>query len=89
MRGGSIPTTPTLPLEDVKRQAWSALLPELETYRGKLLQERERQAEIKEKYGVQSLEYLILKLDGDLIGLYDRQQHGEYTGPRNLDTGRG
>jgi len=75
--GGSMPTTPTSPLEDVKRQAWSALLPELETYRGKLLQERERQAEIKEKYGVQSLEYLILKLDGDLIGLYDRQHRKE------------
>ena len=75
--GGNVPTTPTHPLEDVKRQAWSTLLPELETYREKLLQERERQAEIKEKYGVQSLEYLILKLDGDLIRLYDRQQHGE------------
>lgn len=75
--GGTIPPTPTLPLEDIKRQAWSILLPELETYRRRSLQERERQAAIKEKYGVQSLEYLILKLDGDLIRLFDRQQHGE------------
>lgn len=64
-------------LESLKRQAWSFLLPGLEGYRQTLLKERERQANIKEKYGVQSLERLVLKLDGDLIGLYDRRERGD------------
>ncbi len=49
----------------------------MEGYKQELLQERQRQAEIKEKYGLQSLEYLIWKLDGDLIALLGRQEQGE------------
>lgn len=64
-------------VEALKRKAFTILLPELEKYKETLLTERERQAAIKEKYGVRSLEYLILKLDGDLIGLYDRRYRGE------------
>jgi hypothetical protein len=64
-------------IESLKRQAWGFLLPGLEAYRQSLLKERERQANIKEKYGVQSLERLVLKLDGDLIVLYDRRERGE------------
>ncbi len=61
----------------IKRTAFGILLPELEKYKETLLAERERQAAIKEKYGVRSLEHLILKLDGDLIGLYSRRDMGE------------
>jgi SNF2 family DNA or RNA helicase len=64
-------------VEALKRQTFSMLLPELEKYKETLLAERERQAAIKEKYGVRSLEHLILKLDGDLIGLYSRRDMGE------------
>src|SRR3989304_3645330 len=42
-----------------------------------LLKEHQRQAAIKEKYGLKSLEGLVLKLDGDLIRLYDRRERGE------------
>ncbi|GAK55080.1 helicase domain protein [Candidatus Vecturithrix granuli] len=49
----------------------------LENYKQELLQERQRQAAIKEKYGVQSLEYLDWKLDGELIALLGRQEQGE------------
>ena len=63
--------------EAFKRTAFGILLPELEKYKETLLAERERQAAIKEKYGVRSLEHLILKLDGDLIGLYSRRDMGE------------
>jgi len=49
----------------------------LEAYKRELLQERQRQAEIKEKYGVKSLEYLDWKLDGELIALLGRQEQGE------------
>ena len=64
-------------LEALKQQALSALLPALADYREQLQAERDRQAEIKEKYGVKSLEHLILRLDGDLIGLYDRRERGD------------
>jgi hypothetical protein len=64
-------------VEALKRKTFGVLLPELEKYKATLLTERERQAAIKEKYGVRSLEHLILKLDGDLIGLYSRRDMGE------------
>jgi len=67
----------SIDFEALKRKAFTILLPELEKYKETLLVERERQAAIKEKYGVRSLEYLILKLDGDLIGLYNRREGGE------------
>lgn len=67
----------TPPIETLQRRAVGALLPELEAYRRSLLAERERQAKIKEKYGLKSLETLIVRLDGDLIALYDRRDHGE------------
>lgn len=65
------------PLETLQSRTLDALLREVETYRQNLLQERHRQAAIKEKYGLKSLETLILKLDGDLITLYDRRERGE------------
>jgi len=65
-------------VEALKKTTFTVLLPELEKYKETLLIERERQAAIKEKYGVRSLEYLILKLDGDLIGLYTRRDNGEF-----------
>jgi SNF2 family DNA or RNA helicase len=64
-------------IENLKHQTWNILLPGLEKYRQDLLEERIRQAAIKEKYGVKSLEGLVLKLDGDLIRLYDRRERGE------------
>ncbi|PLV56042.1 helicase-related protein [Thermotoga sp. SG1] len=49
----------------------------VESYREELLQERKKQADIKKKYGLRSLEYLIRKLDEELSELYDRQARGE------------
>lgn len=75
--GGEVPA-PGLPsdLDSQKGRALEILLPHLERYRHELLVERERQASIKQKYGIQSLERLIVKLDGDLIDLYDRRERG-------------
>lgn len=64
-------------LDGLKIAAMSRLIPMLEEYRTELSKERERQASIKEKYGVKSLEYLIVKLDGELIRLYERREKGE------------
>ncbi|MCS7056144.1 MAG: helicase-related protein [Thermoflexales bacterium] len=71
------PTDAAQAPDALRRKAIEALLPALEAYRAALLDERRRQADIKAKYGLKSLEHLILKLDGDLIGLYDRHNHGE------------
>ncbi len=49
----------------------------VEKYKDSLIRERERQAEIKTKYGLKSLEYLIGELDAQLTELYERQARGE------------
>jgi len=75
--GGEPPDGPPPDMETLKRQAMGVLVPALERYRDELQAERERRARIKERYGVQSLEHLILRLDGDLIRLYARREQGE------------
>lgn len=49
----------------------------VEKYKQEIVKERKRQAEIKKKYGIKSLEYLIGELDADLAELYERQAEGE------------
>jgi superfamily II DNA or RNA helicase len=46
-------------------------------YKKEIEEERTRQAEIKEKYGIKSLEYLIDKLDEELVVLYEREDKGK------------
>jgi superfamily II DNA or RNA helicase len=75
--GGEPSDGPSPDLEAIKERCLSALLPVLAEYREKLQAERDHQAGIKEKYGVKSLDHLILRLDGDLIGLYDRRERGD------------
>ena len=50
---------------------------DVERYKEKITKERRRQAEIKRKYGLKSLDYLIRKLDAELTELYERQARGE------------
>ncbi len=64
-------------IEKLKNKTSVKAIEDLEEYKSELLTERERQAEIKQKYGFKSLEYLIVNLDGDLIELYDRKECGE------------
>lgn len=49
----------------------------LERYKEIIFEERNRQARIKRKYGIQSLNYLISRLDAELVELYERQGRGE------------
>lgn len=63
-------------LEDRDRLVFRAV--ELvERYKGEILEERLREAEVKRKYGLKSLEYLIGRLDEELMDLYERQEGGE------------
>jgi superfamily II DNA or RNA helicase len=64
-------------LETLKGHAMTTLMPVLEDYKVELAVERKRQTEIKEKYGLTSLEHLRLQLDGDLIQLYARRDAGD------------
>lgn len=64
-------------IEEYKKAITNLVIISLEGYKNYLIEERERQTEIKEKYGYKSLEYLILKLDGELIELYTRKDKGE------------
>jgi len=49
----------------------------LNRYKEEILTSRKKQAEIKHKYGVRSLEYLINKTDTELVELYIRRDRGE------------
>lgn len=63
--------------EKIKSKTVTYAIKTLEQYKSELLTERERQTEIKQKYGVKSLEHLIVKLDGELIDLEARKARGE------------
>jgi superfamily II DNA or RNA helicase len=64
-------------VDGLKNSVFQASVVELEKYLSQLQEERERQAQIKIKYGVKSLDKLVVKLDGDLIALIDRKARGE------------
>ncbi len=64
-------------LEGFKKQTTNHVISKLEEYKKEILNERIRQTEIKQKYGIKSLNHLIVKLDGELISLYSRKESGE------------
>ena len=64
-------------IKSIKEKTTNLVIKSLETYKEELLKERRHQSVIKQKYGLKSLEYFILKLDGDLIVLQQRKEKGE------------
>jgi len=64
-------------IENEKELAEKECIYALSNYLEDLSKERKRQADIKEKYGIKSLDHLIVKLDGELIQLYERKEKGE------------
>jgi superfamily II DNA or RNA helicase len=60
-----------------KERAQEYVMDAVEKYKQEIAEERERQAKIKRKYGIKSLEYLIGELDADLAKLYEKQAEGE------------
>lgn len=60
-----------------QKGALSIAIELVERYKNEILEERKRQAEIKKKYGLKSLDYLIGKLDEELTELHERQGMGE------------
>lgn len=60
-----------------KDELLSSVIKIIEKYKEEIAMERNREAEIKRKYGLKSLDDLIIMLDKDLIDLYERQKKGE------------
>lgn len=67
----------TVDLESIKSLVVKTSISELKRYKEYLFGERSRQADIKGKYGIKSLEYLVVKLDQELISLYSRKDAGD------------
>lgn len=64
-------------LESLKKNILDKIVTTLKSYVEKIKVERNRQAAIKEKYGIHSLDKLIVDIDGDLIKLNARKEGGE------------
>lgn len=64
-------------IENIKNQTEDLVFDALENYKKEILNDRKHKAEIKIKYGVSSLNYLIVKLDQELVELQFRQEKGE------------
>ncbi|MGC8744983.1 MAG: helicase-related protein [Verrucomicrobiia bacterium] len=65
------------PTQNAKEKAKEFSINAIEAYEKEILEERKRQAEIKKKYGIKSLEYLRDELDADIVKLYEREINGE------------
>jgi len=72
------PYNGTIESEEIEERK---LLPEaikaIERFKNEISTERQRQAEIKRKYGLKSLDYLIGELDTELVSLQERLYRGE------------
>jgi hypothetical protein len=64
-------------VDSLKKRALPQVISGLNDYTKKIQTDRNRQAEIKQKYGIASLDKLIVDLDGDLIELYARRDKGQ------------
>jgi superfamily II DNA or RNA helicase len=71
------PGSEEVKLEEIQKTVMPAVISDLQKYLNKLKEDRQRQGEIKTKYGLKSLEKLVLDLDGELIQLQDRKSRGE------------
>jgi hypothetical protein len=64
-------------LDILKKKILEKIVNNLKNYVETIKQERNRQAVIKEKYGINSLDKLIVDMDGDIIKLNTRKELGE------------
>jgi len=71
------PTHEEANVDELKKRVLPKVVGGLNEYLAKLQVDRIKQAEIKTKYGVRSLDKLSLDLDGELIELYGRKEKGE------------
>lgn len=77
LEGSTRTLTEVVDLNAQKNTVQVEVVKAMRGYQEELLEERTRQSEIKEKYGIKSLEKLIRDHDADLLGLRQRKQAGE------------
>ena len=71
------PSTPVLKIQELETKVVTQVRSHLEQYKQELTEERQRQVDIKRKYGIKSLEQLIIKSDSELLKLGMRSERGE------------
>ena len=71
------PSTEVLEIQELEAKVGTQVRIHLEQYRHELIEERQRQVDIKKKYGITSLDQLILKRDRELLELGMRSERGE------------
>ena len=67
----------SIDVDTLKKTCTVETISSLRKYQNVILEERKRQADIKEKYGIKSLEKLIADLDEGLVKLRIREHKGE------------
>lgn len=76
--GENNPTEDETPnIEEIKKKVIPFVISTLEKYKEEIELERKRQAEVKRKYGLESLRFIINDLDYEIIELYKRKEKGE------------
>ncbi|MYB94657.1 DUF3883 domain-containing protein [Candidatus Poribacteria bacterium] len=71
------PVREPIEIQELEEKFGTQVRVHLEQYKQELTEERERQVNIKRKYGIASLDQLILKLDRELLELGARSEKGE------------
>ena len=71
------PTPEPIKIQELEEKFGIQVRIHLEEYKQELTEERKRQVNIKRKYGIASLDQLILKLDRELLELGARSEKGE------------
>ncbi|MCY3553116.1 MAG: helicase-related protein [Candidatus Poribacteria bacterium] len=71
------PVREPIEIQELEEKFGTQVRIHLEQYKQELTEERERQVNIKRKYGIASLDQLILKLDRELLELGARSEKGE------------
>ena len=71
------PSTQALKIQELETKVVTQVRSHLEQYKKELTDERQRQVDIKRKYGIKSLEQLIIKMDSELLELGMRNERGE------------
>ena len=70
-------TSEPIQMQELEAKVSQQLRSHLDQYKQELTEERERQVDIKRRYGIVSLDQLIVKLDGELLKLGARRETGE------------
>ena len=67
----------TVDLSQIESEIIGEVISQMEDYQREKQDDRDREARIKQKYGIKSIEHLIVRLDGDIIKLSQRKENGE------------